>query len=105
MKPVMHYWGAEAIVVRLGWQPSTGRHLLELRRRHGIPCWKRKMPSHPRLTYYASEAMLLSWELSNAKLDFERLIARDAQRPTRELRCDASRVLAKRSSGNGESEA
>jgi len=67
-----HYWGAKAIVERLGYKnPSS---LYDLKRRVGAPCYIRADPRNPRRRMqYASEAMILAWELARSRLDTDRL--------------------------------
>lgn len=69
-----HYWGSEAIRRRLG----CGSHhtLYRYIRQHGLPVYKRADPRNPhRVMLYASEAMILAWELAMSQDYRERLIA------------------------------
>lgn len=67
-----HYWGAKAIVERLGLRRAS--RLPELKLRLGVPCFLRSDPRCPwRRIYYASESMLTAWELAKARADNERL--------------------------------
>lgn len=67
-----HYWGAKAIVKRLGLRAAN--RLPELIRRDGVPCFLRSDPRCPwRHTYYASESMITAWELSRGMANRERL--------------------------------
>jgi len=69
-----HYWGARAIVARLGWKQAN--RLPELKRRLGVPCFLRPDPRCPwRRLYYASESMIAAWELAMAQADLQRLRA------------------------------
>ncbi len=71
-----HYWGAKAILTRLGWKPGTSTRFREIVRRYGIPTWPRVDPHNKfKRTYYASENTLTAWELANAKLYRESLLA------------------------------
>ncbi len=77
-----HYWGAREIVTRLGFKDS--RRLGELKIRLSVPCFMRPDPRCPwRQLYYASESMLLTWELAKAKADRERLIAQQQEKEER----------------------
>jgi hypothetical protein len=69
-----HYWGAKAIVQRLGLKGAD--RLPHLKLRFGVPCFLRSDPRCPwRRLYYASESMIAAWELAKAKADNERLRA------------------------------
>lgn len=72
---MFHYWGAKAIVARLGYKTPSA--LADLKIRHGLPCYLRADPRNSfRKIYYASEQMILAWQLAKAKLDTDRLIAK-----------------------------
>jgi len=70
-----HYFGAKAIVQRLGLKDH--RRLPQLIRKWGLPAFPRRQPGHPGLRYYASESMLVAWELTQAKKCYEDLIAKE----------------------------
>lgn len=75
-----HYWGAKEIVTRLGFKDSRRLGLLKIQL--GVPCFLRPDPRCPwRHLYYASEAMLLTWELARAQADRERLLAQQEEKP------------------------
>ncbi len=77
-----HYWGAKEIVRRLGFKDS--RRLGDLKIRLSVPCYMRPDPRCPwRLLYYASESMLLVWELAKAQADRERLLAQQQEKDER----------------------
>lgn len=67
-----HYFGAKAICERIGYKhPSS---LYDLKRKVGVPCYIRRDPRNTRRRIqYASEAMILAWELARARLDTDRL--------------------------------
>lgn len=74
-----HYWGAKEIVRRLGFKDS--RRLGDLKIRLSVPCFLRPDPRCPwRVLYYASESMLLAWELAKAQADRERLVAQQQEK-------------------------
>jgi len=74
-----HYWGAREIVERIGLK-KPGR-LPELKQRLGVPCFLRADPRNPwRRIYYASEQMILAWELAMGKLDRERLLRKQEEK-------------------------
>jgi hypothetical protein len=76
------YWGADAIVKRLGFRAS--QRLNVLIEQYSIPAWKRFNPKKPtNQIYYASEEALLKWELAQAQACRERLIAERAERRAR----------------------
>jgi hypothetical protein len=78
----LHYWGAKEIVTRLGFKDS--RRLGDLKIRLSVPCYMRPDPRCPwRHLYYASESMLLTWELAKAQADRERLIAQQQEKAER----------------------
>ncbi len=58
------YWGAAAIVKRIGLRDP--RRVPYLIKRWGLPAFLRRDPGHPRNTYYASESMLATWEIARA---------------------------------------
>jgi hypothetical protein len=69
---MQHYFGAQAIVKRLGLKCAS--RLPELKLRLGVPCFLRSDPRCPwRRLYYSSESMIAAWELAKAKADNERL--------------------------------
>jgi hypothetical protein len=74
-----HYFGAKAIVERLGLK-RAGR-LPELKLRLGVPCFLRSDPRCPwRRLYYASESMIAAWELAMARADLERLRSKQEEK-------------------------
>lgn len=66
---MVHYWGAAAICERIGL--GTPAYLPVLRQRFGVPCFLRRKPKSPRNCYYASENMILAWELGRSKAELE----------------------------------
>jgi hypothetical protein len=76
-----HYWGAKAILVRLGWKPGTSTRFKEIVRRHAIPTWRRVDPRNKfKRTYYSSESALVAWEFANARLYREFLLAEQEEK-------------------------
>lgn len=71
---MIHYFGAKAIVARLGLKDH--RRLPVLITKWAVPAFLRHQPGHQGLRYYASEAMLIAWELSRAKQCYEQLKAK-----------------------------
>ncbi len=71
---MIHYFGAKAIVQRLGLKDH--RRLPWLIKKWGVPAFLRREPGHPGLRYYASESMLAAWELVKAKQCYEELTAK-----------------------------
>lgn len=64
---VLQYWGAPAILARLG---RRARGLLpQWIAKYHLPIYLRMKPgSRHTYTYYTSESLILHWELQNAKL-------------------------------------
>jgi len=70
-----HYFGAKAILTRLGYKSL--KILYRLKMDHGLPCYLKADPRNPRRRmYYASEQMLLAWELAMSTVDRNRLQAK-----------------------------
>ena len=77
-----HYFGAKAILERLGYKHTAGIGKLKIR--HGLPCFLRADPRNSfRKVYYASEQMILAYELARAKLDTDRLRAKEEENQSR----------------------
>jgi hypothetical protein len=72
---MIHYFGAKAIVQRLGWKDH--RRLPWLIRTWGVPAFLRRQPGRSYTCYYASEGMLCAWELTKAKQCYEQLKAKE----------------------------
>jgi hypothetical protein len=69
---MQHYWGAKAILARIGLKAN--QHFPAVVLRYSLPVVKRPNPKHPStLIYVASEAAIAKWELSQAQLLHERL--------------------------------
>ena len=81
-----HYWGAKAIVQRLGYRDH--RHLATLKLKHDLPAFLRPDPRCPwRRLYYSNESLLTLWELAKSKADTERLWAeQEAKAEAKRLR-------------------
>ncbi len=75
---MQHYFGARAIVERIGYKRPE--QLPRLRARYGVPCFLRADPRNSkRRLYYASEAMIVAWELARASLELQAWIAKREQ--------------------------
>lgn len=61
---MIHYFGAEAIATRLAIDVAT---VYRWRRDYGLPVFLRRHAGRRRL--YASEAMLVAWELARSQGD------------------------------------
>lgn len=92
---MQHYWGALAICTRIGY--TSTKRLPELIKRLGVPAFLRKH-ARKKTCYYASEAMLLSWELSRGRQYREELIAKQQRhdQAKAEQQQQRSRILAVR---------
>lgn len=86
-----HYFGAKAIVTRLGWKDP--RRLPWLIKKWGLPAFPRRRPGRAYICYYASEAMLCAWELARAKQHCEQLLAKEREK--QEARQEALRRAGK----------
>ena len=87
-----HYWGAKAIVERIGLRDAT--RLPHLIKQCGLPAFLRRTPGHLRSCYYANESMITAWELAKglqyrqillAKEDAHRTAGRDGARPPKRI--------------------
>ena len=77
---MMHYWGAKAIVERIGLRDS--RRLPYLIKRFGLPAFLRRAPGHLRNTYYISESAVTAWEIARGMQYRETLLAKEQERGT-----------------------
>ncbi len=68
------YWGARAIVKRIGLRDAT--RLPDIIKQEGLPAFLRRAPGHPRNTYYASESMITSWEIAKGRCYRQTLMAK-----------------------------
>jgi hypothetical protein len=75
-----HYWGAKAIVQRIGLRDAT--RLPDLIKRWGLPAFLRRTPGHLRSCYYASESMIATWELAQGLRYRQILLAKEEERET-----------------------
>ena len=68
---IKHYWGLMAIAKRLGLgsTQSASKAIID----YGLPAYPRYNPHNHRRVIYASEAMILAWELTRAK-EYHRLM-------------------------------
>jgi hypothetical protein len=63
---MIHYWGAQAIVQRIGLRNSD--RISKLIRNTGLPAFYRRDPKRPCCkTYYSDEAMITAWLLQRAR--------------------------------------
>lgn len=76
-----HYWGAKAIVERIGLRDP--RRLPFLIKRWGLPAFLRRAPGHCRNTYYTSESAVTAWEITMSKQYRETLLAKEREREGR----------------------
>lgn len=76
-----HYWGAKAIVERIGLRDT--RRLPFLIKRFGLPAFLRRTPGKLRSCYYTSEAAITAWELARGMQQREILLAKDEERTQR----------------------
>ena len=76
---MQHYWGQAQIMARIGYAPSTRVPIVI--HRDGLPVFKRRDPKRPfQAMYYASEAMILAWELSRAAIHASQTTHRQVER-------------------------
>lgn len=71
---MIHYWGAKAIVERLGLKDA--RRLPVLIKRQSLPAYRRRMPGKARTPYYSNSDLILRWEMAKAMAEREHLIAK-----------------------------
>lgn len=77
----MTYWTAAKICSRLGWSPRSAGRLPGLIRKYGIPAFLRVDPHNKfKRTYYSSESALCAWELAQANLYREHLVAKHEEK-------------------------
>ena len=63
-----HYWGAAAILRRLGYSARSSTSLRRLILRTDLPVYRRHDPKRPQLTpLYTHEGLIRDWELRQAK--------------------------------------
>jgi hypothetical protein len=70
-----HYWGAKAIVQRIGLRDAT--RLPHLIKRWGLPAFLRRAPGHLRNTYYISESAITAWEIARGMQHRQILLAKE----------------------------
>jgi hypothetical protein len=73
-----HYWGAKAIVQRIGLRDA--RRVPYLIKRFGLPAFLRRAPGHCRNTYYISESAVTTWEIARGMQYRETLLAKEQER-------------------------
>ena len=78
------YWGAKAIVERIGLRDS--RRLPFLIKRWGLRAFLRRAPGHCRSCYCVSESAVTAWELAGAMQYRETLLAKEQEREGSETR-------------------
>jgi hypothetical protein len=84
---MQHYWGAKAILERVGFSPTSFSRFPQLKRDHQIPGFMRRKPKSFRTMYYASEAMIIGWEMAKSKQCHEQLCAELAAGVDRRYKC------------------
>lgn len=73
-----HYWGAKAIVERIGLRDA--RRMPYLIKRWGLPAFLRRAPGHLRNCYYISESAVTTWEIARGRQYRETLLAKERER-------------------------
>lgn len=68
-----HYWGAKAIVQRLGLKSPA--RLPDLIKHQSFPAYRRRLPGRSTSPYYSNSDLVLRWELSKASHYREQLLA------------------------------
>ncbi len=84
------YFGIPAICQRMGWR--TAKPLYHHRRHYGFPAFRLTAPrtgSRPML--YSNERLILRWEIEMARLQRERIIARQEERYYQRQACHSMR--------------
>lgn len=84
---MQHYWGAKAILSRVGFSPTSFSRFPQLKVDHQIPGFLRRKPKTFRTMYYASEAMILGWEMTKAKQCHEQMVAERSAGIDRRYKC------------------
>ena len=62
MAAVKAYWGAAAIMERIGYSRASRTKLPDLIIRLSLPVYRRRKPHTLHQSYYISEPLLLAWE-------------------------------------------
>jgi hypothetical protein len=68
---MQHYWGAKAILERIGYSPKSYRRFPLMVLHHRIPCYLKQDPQHKRPMYYTNEALIVAGDLQKAKQHYE----------------------------------
>jgi hypothetical protein len=70
---MQHYWGAKAIVERIGYKaPNRLPDLILLYR---VPAYKRPNPRNPtNLIFYSNESLISLWEINRASMYYEHVV-------------------------------
>ena len=68
MAAVKQYWGAAAIMERIGYSRGSRPNLPEIIEREGVPVKRRRKPGTFCHTYYTDEDLIQRWQLAQAKL-------------------------------------
>ena len=71
---MIHYWGAAAIVQRIGLSRHSAKRLPLIMAQSGLPAFLRRSPGHQAPVWYASETMISLWEMSRGKQAVEQVI-------------------------------
>ena len=72
-----HYWGAKAILERIGLK--NAKRLPFLIKKYHLPAYRRRLPGKARIPYYSNSEMILRWELSKAQLVREALLSKEEE--------------------------
>ena len=74
-------WGLHQICAHLGWKdPKTP---IRAMKREGFLMFRRRRGSHPRLVWYTNSGLVHAWMIAKAKVERERVLAREAERRSR----------------------
>jgi hypothetical protein len=99
--PMIHYWGAQAIVQRIGLRDA--RRVAELVRTVGLPAFLRRDPKRPCCRkYYSDEALMSSWLLARATVWRQELIAKETLRNEKKLSVQRLKEKSSRREANSE---
>jgi len=79
---VQLYWGAKQICERIGLKDH--RRLPHLILQYGLPAFRRRDPKRPPLQiYYSDESMITTWLMARARMEYERLKAKQLEKQGR----------------------
>ena len=66
MAPVKQYWGAAAILERLGYSGASAPNIRDIISRECLPVWTRRKPRTLHKTFYTDELVIQRWQLARA---------------------------------------